>query len=84
MAAIAALSAAVPWGVLLPNVGVTMRVSGRGLSLSASSALPNPESLRNSASAWSAVITRTAATSSRCRSCFATEAVRTALARLSM
>ena len=55
----AALSVSVPSGVLASSVGVTMRVSGRGLSVSASSALPNPESSRNSASACSAVMTRT-------------------------
>ena len=45
------LSATVPSGVLAARVGMTTRVVGSGLSSSASSALPNPEDCRKSASA---------------------------------
>ena len=61
----------VPSAVLAAGVGVTIKTLGSGLASSASSALPKPEVSRKSASAWSAVMRRTSATSGRALSCFA-------------
>jgi len=84
MPVMASLRASVPSAVLALKLGVTMSVSGSGLSFNASSALPNPEFSRKSLRACSALMTRTAATSSLCRSCFATAATRAVFAFLSM
>ena len=74
-AAMADLSVSRPSGVLAATAGVTTKVSGSGLSSSASKALPKPEAARNCVSASSAVITRTAATSARACSCLASTCV---------